>query len=173
MHAFNPSTYEPEAGRFLSLRPSWSTESSRTARNIQRNPISNLPPPPPKKRKEKNHSLKLKLPFTIKCIFLSYTHVTHKFVCWNLIASMMGFTNQIFRNEWSLYEKNLHLGKLAFLHNRKHWTNLWTRYFLGSRTYVLTRHQICGFLKLRLWSPKSEKINLCDWLLNYFGYFDK
>jgi hypothetical protein len=25
-HAFNPSTWEAEAGRFLSLRPTWSTE---------------------------------------------------------------------------------------------------------------------------------------------------
>jgi hypothetical protein len=26
VHAFNPSTREAEAGRFLSLRPTWSTE---------------------------------------------------------------------------------------------------------------------------------------------------
>jgi hypothetical protein len=40
-HAFNPSTWEAEAGRFLSLRPAWSTKvSSRTARAIQRNPVS-------------------------------------------------------------------------------------------------------------------------------------
>jgi hypothetical protein len=25
-HAFNPSTWEAEVGRFLSLRPAWSTE---------------------------------------------------------------------------------------------------------------------------------------------------
>jgi hypothetical protein len=25
-HAFNPSTWEAEAGRFLSLKPAWSTE---------------------------------------------------------------------------------------------------------------------------------------------------
>jgi hypothetical protein len=25
-HAFNPSTWEAEAGRFLSLRPAWSTK---------------------------------------------------------------------------------------------------------------------------------------------------
>jgi hypothetical protein len=25
-HAYNPSTWEAEAGRFLSLRPAWSTE---------------------------------------------------------------------------------------------------------------------------------------------------
>jgi hypothetical protein len=42
-HAFNPSTWEAEAGRFLSLRPAWSTVytvSSRTARATQRNPVS-------------------------------------------------------------------------------------------------------------------------------------
>jgi hypothetical protein len=26
VHAFNPSTWEAEAGRFLSLRPHWSTK---------------------------------------------------------------------------------------------------------------------------------------------------
>jgi major histocompatibility complex class I len=26
VHAFNPSTWEAEAGGFLSLRPAWSTE---------------------------------------------------------------------------------------------------------------------------------------------------
>jgi len=40
-HAFNPSTWEAEAGRFMSSRPAWSTElSSRTARAIERNPVS-------------------------------------------------------------------------------------------------------------------------------------
>ena len=44
--AFNPSTREAEAGGFLSLRPAWSTESSRTARAIHINPVS-------KKKKKK------------------------------------------------------------------------------------------------------------------------
>jgi hypothetical protein len=39
-HAFNPSTWEAEAGGFLSSRPAWSTECSRTARATQRNPVS-------------------------------------------------------------------------------------------------------------------------------------
>jgi hypothetical protein len=39
-HAFNPGTWEAEAGQFLSLRPAWSTVSSRTARATQRKPIS-------------------------------------------------------------------------------------------------------------------------------------
>jgi hypothetical protein len=39
-HAFNPSTWEAEAGEFLSSRPTWSRVSSRTARAIWRNPVS-------------------------------------------------------------------------------------------------------------------------------------
>jgi hypothetical protein len=40
-HTFNPNTWEAEAGRFLSLRPAWSTElSSRTARATQKNPVT-------------------------------------------------------------------------------------------------------------------------------------
>jgi hypothetical protein len=39
MHTFNPSTWEAEAGAFLSSRPAWSTEW--TARATQRNPVSN------------------------------------------------------------------------------------------------------------------------------------
>ena len=36
--AFNPSTtWEAEAGGFLSSRPAWSTKRDRTARAIQRN----------------------------------------------------------------------------------------------------------------------------------------
>jgi hypothetical protein len=38
-HAFNPSTFEAEAGGFLSSRPAYKM-SSRTARAIQRNPVS-------------------------------------------------------------------------------------------------------------------------------------
>jgi hypothetical protein len=40
-HAFNPSTWEAEVGGFLSSRPAWVYRvSSRTARAIQRNPVS-------------------------------------------------------------------------------------------------------------------------------------
>jgi hypothetical protein len=48
VHAFNPSTWEAEAGRSLSLSFAWSSEfeaslvykvSSRTARATQRNPV--------------------------------------------------------------------------------------------------------------------------------------
>jgi hypothetical protein len=39
-YAFNPSTWEAEAGRYLSSRPAWSRVSSRTARATQRNPVS-------------------------------------------------------------------------------------------------------------------------------------
>jgi hypothetical protein len=37
-HAFNPSTWEAEAGRFLSSRPAWYKVSSRTAKAMQRKP---------------------------------------------------------------------------------------------------------------------------------------
>jgi hypothetical protein len=49
-HAFNPSTWEAEAGGFLSLRPVCLIYkvSSRTARAIQRNPVSKT-----KKKKKK------------------------------------------------------------------------------------------------------------------------
>jgi hypothetical protein len=40
VHAFNPSTWEAEAGRFLSSRPAWSRVSSRTARATQKDPVS-------------------------------------------------------------------------------------------------------------------------------------
>jgi hypothetical protein len=38
-HTFNSSTWESEAGIFLSLRPVYKV-SSRTARAVQRNPVS-------------------------------------------------------------------------------------------------------------------------------------
>jgi hypothetical protein len=38
-HAFDPSTWESEAGRFLSSRLAWFRVSSRTARATQRNPV--------------------------------------------------------------------------------------------------------------------------------------
>jgi hypothetical protein len=51
MHAFNPSTWEAEAGGFLSSRPAWSTKlSSKTARATQTNPFSKTP----KKKKKKD-----------------------------------------------------------------------------------------------------------------------
>jgi hypothetical protein len=53
-HTFNPSTQEAEAGRFLSSRPTWSTKvSPRTARAIQRNPVS--------KNKNKNKEARRKI----------------------------------------------------------------------------------------------------------------
>ena len=48
-HTFNPSAWEAEAGRFLSLRPAWSTRvSSRTAKATKRKPVS-------KKQKQKQN----------------------------------------------------------------------------------------------------------------------
>jgi hypothetical protein len=53
VHTFNPSTWEAEAGRFLSSRPAWSV-SSRTFRAIQRNPV--LKNQKKKKKKEPNQT---------------------------------------------------------------------------------------------------------------------
>jgi hypothetical protein len=39
-HAFNPSTWEAEAGGFLSLRPAWSIECVPGQPGLQRNPVS-------------------------------------------------------------------------------------------------------------------------------------
>jgi hypothetical protein len=46
VHAFNPSPQEAEAGRFL---------SSRTARAIQRNPVSKKNQKPNQNKQTKNH----------------------------------------------------------------------------------------------------------------------
>jgi hypothetical protein len=54
-HAFNLSPWEAEAGGFLSLRPAWSTESSRTARAMQRDLVST--PPPLNEVLRKTHSI--------------------------------------------------------------------------------------------------------------------
>jgi hypothetical protein len=46
VHAFNPSTWETEAGRFSSSRPAWVyrvVSSLVTARAKQRNPVSKKP----------------------------------------------------------------------------------------------------------------------------------
>jgi hypothetical protein len=55
-HAFNPSTWEAEAGGFLSSSPPWSTESSRTARATQRNPVSKT------KKKKRNVLVRVSIP---------------------------------------------------------------------------------------------------------------
>jgi hypothetical protein len=58
-HAFNPSTWEAEIGGFLSSRPSLVYRvSSRTARAIQRNPVSKKPKIQKKKKKKKKKKLK-------------------------------------------------------------------------------------------------------------------
>jgi hypothetical protein len=55
MHAFNPSTWEAEAGGFLSSRPAWSIERvPGQTRLQQRNPVSE------KKKKKKKKAKKKK-----------------------------------------------------------------------------------------------------------------
>jgi hypothetical protein len=53
-HVFNPSTREPEAGGFLSLRPAWSTERVPGQQGLYRKTLSR------KKRKEKKRKKKRK-----------------------------------------------------------------------------------------------------------------
>jgi hypothetical protein len=62
-HAFNPSTWEAEAGRLLSSRPSLVYKvSARTAKAIQRNPVSkNQKKKQEKKKKKRNPELGLKI----------------------------------------------------------------------------------------------------------------
>jgi len=58
-HAFNPSTWEAEADRFLSSGPAWSSRvSSRTARATQRNPVS--------KNQKKKINKKAKFPYILE-----------------------------------------------------------------------------------------------------------
>jgi hypothetical protein len=57
VHAFNPSTWEAEAGGFLSSRSAWSTVSSRTAK-VHRETLSQKKKKKKKKRKEKKRKAK-------------------------------------------------------------------------------------------------------------------
>ena len=61
-HTFNPSTWEAEAGGFLSSRPAWSQVSSRTAKATQRSPVSKNQ----KKGKKKKKKGKKKKVFVLK-----------------------------------------------------------------------------------------------------------
>jgi hypothetical protein len=71
-HAFNPSSWEAEAGRFLSSRPAWSTNYkviSRTVKAIQRNPVKKKERRKERKKerkkereKERKREIKRKLP---------------------------------------------------------------------------------------------------------------
>jgi hypothetical protein len=49
-HAFYPSTWEAEAGGFLSLRPVWSTKWVPGQPGLYRETVSQTLPPPPKKK---------------------------------------------------------------------------------------------------------------------------
>jgi hypothetical protein len=53
-HAFNPSTREAEAGRFLSLRPAWSTERVPGQPRLYRKTLSQR-----KKKKKKKPTKKI------------------------------------------------------------------------------------------------------------------
>jgi hypothetical protein len=55
-HAFNPSTWEAEAGRSLSWRPAWSTEWVPGQPELHRETLSHPPPKPNKTKEEKRLS---------------------------------------------------------------------------------------------------------------------
>ena len=52
-HTFNPSTWEAEAGGFLSSRPAWSTEWVPGQPGLQRNPVSKNKTKPKKQKQTK------------------------------------------------------------------------------------------------------------------------
>jgi hypothetical protein len=52
-HAFNPSTYEAEAGRFLSSRPAWSTKLVPGQPGLYRETLSRKTKQTKKKKKER------------------------------------------------------------------------------------------------------------------------
>jgi hypothetical protein len=70
VHTFDPSTWEAEAGGFLSLRV-----SSRIARAIQRNPVSKKK----KRKKRKKEKKKKRRRFTFYKVFI--LNVCEYFAC--------------------------------------------------------------------------------------------
>jgi hypothetical protein len=85
-HAFNPSTREAEAGGFLSWRPAWSAKLSfRTARAIQRNPVSKNQKPKNKQIKTKNKKQK-KHTCLGKQEMHSVSTCTNVCICWHRTA---------------------------------------------------------------------------------------
>jgi hypothetical protein len=68
-HAFNPSTWEAEAGRFLSSRPAWSTSKFQDSQSYTEKPClekeketttttkTKKPNKPKKKKKKKKESI--------------------------------------------------------------------------------------------------------------------
>jgi hypothetical protein len=55
-HAFNPSTWEAEAGRFLSLRPAWSTKWVLGQPGLHRETLSRKNPNQTKQTKKEHNS---------------------------------------------------------------------------------------------------------------------
>jgi hypothetical protein len=76
-HAFNPSTREAEAGRFLSSRPAWSTKvSSRTAKATQRNLVSKKPKKKKKKKTTDPQNCLLISTYHAEACTQTHTHTT-------------------------------------------------------------------------------------------------
>jgi hypothetical protein len=69
VHAFNPSTQEAEAGRFLSLRPAWSTKWVPGQHGLYRETLSRKT----KKKKKKKDIWYEPLAYSLS-LFLTHTH---------------------------------------------------------------------------------------------------
>jgi hypothetical protein len=72
-HAFNPSVWEAEAGRFLSLRPTWSTDWVLGQSATQRNPVS--------KNKQTNKQTKKQNKQKSESVELETNHIYHVEIC--------------------------------------------------------------------------------------------
>ena len=97
-HSFNPSTWEAEAGRFLSLRQVWSTRvSSRTAGAIQRKPVS-------KKQKTEKAKQTSKQNHKVTCVIYSFIYLSI-YLCRDFLYFILFwfFGFGFFRNRVSLY----------------------------------------------------------------------
>ena len=85
VHAFNPSTWDAEANRFLSSRPAWSTKWIPRQPDYTEKPCLKKPKPKPKKRKQKEQKQKQQnqnkpfwfTPFPPYSHILSFAHF-----CW-------------------------------------------------------------------------------------------
>jgi hypothetical protein len=80
-HTFNPSTREAEAGRFLSLRPAWSTKWVPGQPGLHRETLSRKAKKNKNKNKNNNNNNNnnLKNIVDIICIFQLYQHICDSF----------------------------------------------------------------------------------------------
>jgi hypothetical protein len=75
-HAFNPSTWEAEAGGFLSSRPAWSTERVPEQPGLYRETLSRKTKKKKKKKEKKRKKKDKKLPKQLKKGYVDDIHTT-------------------------------------------------------------------------------------------------